>query len=78
MDHIIPVSIADHLKFDTDNFQTLCEDYNGASNCHSQKTALQRNITTIEDYVNEMDGGKLMYICTEDKRDRLIRKMRGN
>lgn len=37
VDHIVPLSVAPHRKFDTDNLQPLCK------SCHSIKTAAERS-----------------------------------
>lgn len=72
VDHIISKDVADELKLEYQNLQTLCEDYSGGSNCHAKKTAQTRNVKTIKDYYKEMIDGKLQYICTEASKIRLF------
>ncbi|ERM80216.1 hypothetical protein P872_14095 [Rhodonellum psychrophilum GCM71 = DSM 17998] len=71
-DHIIPRSICEDLEYEVDNIQILCEDFEGGTNCHSQKTAQSRNIKLIESFIDEMENGKLQYICTEKKKKKLF------
>lgn len=57
VDHIIPRRLAPKLELKQSNLQTLC------IKCHNQKTALERNIDSLELYLNEMENGKLKFIC---------------
>jgi hypothetical protein len=61
VDHIISRRICAELEYATLNLQTLC------GKCHQGKTALERNIETLEDYLMAMKDGKLMHITTPDK-----------
>ncbi|SIS88487.1 HNH endonuclease [Belliella pelovolcani] len=72
VDHIVSRRITQDYELDEDNLQSLCYD------CHQKKTALERNLNTLDQYIEEMIEGKLQYITTEEKKDILFKKIRGN
>ncbi|MDR7130681.1 5-methylcytosine-specific restriction endonuclease McrA [Algoriphagus sp. 4150] len=66
VDHIIPRRLYTELEFNELNFQTL--DFKS----HQQKTAQTRGINTLQEFLDQMENGKLMNICSEEKRLGLI------
>ena len=66
VDHIIPRSLCTDLEFEWLNLQTL------SFKSHQQKTAQSHRIDTLAEFIKEMEDGKLMYICTEEKRIKLL------
>ncbi len=62
VDHIIPRRLAPDLELNPINFQTLCND------CHNKKTALERGIDSLEEYLEEIRGGRLNFICSNENK----------
>lgn len=70
VDHIIPRDVCKELEMCEYNLQTL------SFLSHQQKTATTRGITDLNEFVRELRKGKLQYICTEERKDRLIQHLK--
>jgi 5-methylcytosine-specific restriction endonuclease McrA len=66
IDHIIPRRILQYLELEPDNLQGLSEQE------HHNKSGLERNIQTLEEFIRELVHGKLQYVCTPEKKARLL------
>ena len=66
IDHIIPRRILQDLELEPDNLQGLSEQE------HHNKSGLERNIQTLEEFIKELQQGKLQYICTPEKKIKLL------
>ena len=66
IDHIIPRRILQDLELEPDNLQGLSEQE------HHNKSGLERNIQTLEEFIKELKQGKLQYICTPAKKEKLL------
>lgn len=72
VDHIVSRRITQDWELDVENLQTLCDD------CHNKKTAQEHRINDLDSYIKEMKNGKLQYITTEEKKEVILKKKRGN
>lgn len=71
VDHIIPRSITNQFELETFNLQSL--DFHS----HQQKTAQTRGIKTLNEFIDELEFGKLQNICTHEKRIEILEKVKG-
>ena len=66
IDHIIPRRILQDLELEPDNLQGLSEQE------HYNKSGLERDIKTLDDFIKELQSGKLQYVCTPAKKEKLF------
>lgn len=71
VDHIIPRSITNKFELNEINLQSL--DFHS----HQQKTSQTRGIKTLDEFLYELEFGKLQNICSEEKKIGLLKIKKG-
>ncbi len=66
IDHILNRILFEEFELEPINLQSLC------SKCHSQKTRLERMFQERNQYLKELESGKLQYCCTKAAKEKLF------
>ncbi len=66
VDHIIPRSITTQFELNEFNLQSL--DFHS----HQQKTVQTRGIKTLDEFIYQLEFGKLQNICSEERKILLL------